>query len=711
MVVLDNDFVASVKINYPKSADKILAAYEFAASAHETIKRKSGEPYIVHPLAVAKILIDNDMDYVTIIAGLLHDVVEDTPYTLDDIKKKFGAVVAKLVDGVTKINSLDYAEKDNIEADSMKRLIIAMGNDIRVIFIKLADRLHNMRTIEFLNPEKQRKMALETKEIFIPIAEIIGIRKIRSELQNLVLKCLEPETYSKIKTEFDFRYAKKDKKVRELQLNLIKKLKDAGINSSISAWPEHYYSIYKKLNSEGIGKIYGLILFKIIVPTEMDCYKTLGVIHKNFRPLPKQIQDYIASPKANGYKSLQSTLVLEDGNISFKVMIRTPEMDKVCEYGIASLWVDKDNDIKYDKSYESYNKLKEIVMNENTGFHNNSTSFIDAIKNDLNVSSTWVFTPKFKPICINISNPTVIDFAYALHTDIGNNAIGATVNGKKASLKTELVSGDVVNILVSEENKAPSRVWLSIAKTSLAKKRIREYINKHTVAKFVKKGKEILSKDLAEINHVLGDLVSKFDEIQNEYNFLSLEDMFASVGYDSITSEQLISFVREDDEVEDCAKKSPVIVEGSSRFSSVLFPKCCSAIPGDKIVAVLSNGKISVHTSDCLNLKDIDNAKKLKAEWKSAIKQKFNVGLKVIAKDKVGFASEVFGKISELKFNITRITASLPSEEECELDISVTLKNKAELNVLIDTIKKVKGVKSVFRSFVVWFTIFIDKIR
>lgn len=698
MVVLKEDFIASVKVNYPKTANKIIAAYEFAAAAHENIKRKSGEPYIIHPLSVAKILIDNDMDYATIMAGLLHDVVEDTEYTTEDIRKMFGSTVAKLVDGVTKINSIDYGSTENIEADSMKRLIIAMGNDIRVIFIKLADRLHNMRTIEFLSPEKQRKMALETKEIFIPIAEIIGIRKVRSELQNLVLKCLEPEKFSAIKTEFDAKYAKKEKKIKELQLNLIKTLKDVGIVSSISAWPEHYYSIYKKQNSQGIGKIYGLILFRIIVPNEMDCYKALGVIHKNFSPLPNQVQDYIASPKVNGYKSLQSTLVLPESNISFKVMIRTPEMDKVCEYGIASLWLDKDNDDKFDKSFESYNKLKEIVMSENTEFNNNSTSFINAIKNDLNVSSTWVFTPKFKPICLNISNPTVIDFAYALHTDIGHNALAATVNGKKVSLKTELVSGDVVNILVAEKDKAPSRTWLSIAKTSLAKKRIREYINKHTVSKYIKKGKDILSAELAKINHVLGDLVAKFDEIQTEYSFLSLEDMFASVGYDSITPEQLVMFVREEDESKVCAKTAAVLVEGSNKFSSILYPRCCSAIPGDDIVAVLTKNKVAVHTADCPNLKDIDESKKLKAEWKNNIKQKFIVSIKITAKDKVGFASELFGIVSNLKFNITRITASLPNEDECEIEISVSLKNREELNLLVKTIEKIRGVKSVCRS-------------
>ena len=698
MVELDNEFIEKVKANYPKTAEKIIDAYKFAVVAHGDIKRKSGEPYIIHPVAVAKILIDNDMDYSTIIAGLLHDVVEDTVFTTLDIKKRFGAVVAKLVDGVTKINSLDYSDMAQNEADSMRRLIIAMGNDLRVIFIKLADRLHNMRTIEFLKPEKQLKMATETGDIFIPIAEIIGLRKIRSELQNLVLKCLEPETYNRIKLDFDAKYAKKEKGIKVVEQTLFKSLKDVGINSQITAWPEHYYSIYKKLNTSGIGKIYGLFLVRIIVPTEMDCYKTLGVIHKIFNPLPNQMQDYIASPKPNGYKSLQSMVVSYENNITFKVMIRTPEMDRICEYGIASHWTDKDNDIKFDKSFESYNKLKEIVMSENSEFHN-STSFINAIKNDLKVTSTWVFTPKFKPICINIAKPTVIDFAYALHTSIGHNAEGAIVNGKKVPLKTELVSGDVVNVLVSETDKAPSREWLKIAKTTLAKKRIREYINKHMVSKFVKKGKDILTSEINKIGHELGDLVNKFDEIQKEFNFLNIDDMYASVGYNSITSDKLLNFVLEDDAVNDCLKKSPVVIEGSNRFSSVMFPRCCTPVCGDEIIAILSNNKIAVHTKLCKHLEETQNANILKAAWRDGVKQKFNVVLKVIAKDKVGLASEIFGQISELKFNISKIIATLSGEKDCELEISVLLKNKNELDYLIKTIKKINGVKAVLRAF------------
>ncbi len=698
MVELDKDFIELVKRNYPKSADKIIDAYKFAAEAHEHIKRKSGEPYIIHPLAVCRILIENDMDYATIMAGLLHDVVEDTPYTNDDIKKRFGPVVAKLVDGVTKIDSLsmENEERVKIEAESMKRLIIAMGNDVRVIFIKLADRLHNLRTVAFLPRDRQIRMAKETKEIFVPIAEVIGIRNIRSELQNLCLKCLEPETYEKIQAEFGEKYFQKDKKIKELQVSLYKTLKDVGVSSSITCWPEHYYSIYKKLNSQGIGKIYGLILVKIVVPSELDCYKALGAIHKKYHPLPNQIQDFIASPKANGYKSLQSMLVVPQSDITFKVMIRTPAMDKICEYGIGSLWMDKDADIKYDKSFESYNKLKEIVMNENTEFHN-TTTFINAIKNDLKLSTTWVFTPKFKPICINISKPTVIDFAYVLHSDIGNNAVSAIVNGKKVPLSTELATGDVINIILSEEDKAPDRTWLSFAKTTLAKKKIREYINKHTVPKFIKKGKDLLSAGLAECGHVLGDLVSKFDEIKNDYNFVSIEDMFASVGYNSITKEQLIEYVKEDDASVDCAKNAPVEIEGSSKFSSVVFPRCCSAVPGDKIVAVLSKNKISIHTKNCVHLKDMTDATILNANWRSGLKQKFNVNLKVIAKDKVGFASELFGVISKEKYNITKISANLSDEKDCELEISVTLNNLDELNKLISTIKTVKGVKFVGR--------------
>ena len=696
MEELDKKFIKSIKINYPKNYEKIIDAYKFANLAHSGLKRKSGEPYIIHPLAIARILMENNMDYATIMAGLLHDVVEDTSVTLEEINEKFGETVARLVDGVTKIDSLDY--KNYTEDDNIKRLIIAMGSDIRVIFIKLADRLHNMRTIEFLSRERQIRIAKETNELFIPIAERIGIRNMRSELEALTFKCLHPDEYSKIKKDFDRKFDNHEKNINSIEKTLNKVLKEADINANIIGWRERYYSIYKKLNNQGFSKFYGLMLYKIIVPTESDCYKALGLLHKTYNHIPNQIKDFISSPKPNGYKSLQTVLIDNLSGVTFKVMIRTPEMDKICEYGISSLWQDKDSEEYYDETFEKYNKLKEIVLNESFQ-RNNSSRFIDAIKRDLVTNSTWVFTPKFKPICMNVDAPTAIDFAYAVHTSIGHNAVGAIVNEKKVSLGTLLKNGDVVEILVSDKDKAPSRNWLSVVKTSVARKKIREYIVEHTTPKFVKLGKLELEKELAKINHSLGEVIDLYPKIQDEFNFVNIEDMYASIGYKSITISQVLKFVLQKEEATKCKLNSPVIVEGSELVLDVIFPRCCGAIPGDKIVGVLSKNKVAIHNHNCVNIKNLNETQKLQAKWKDNISQSFNVNLKIVAKDALGYGARLLTLIAEQKHNMTKLEARKVSISDCEFIFGVNVKNLSELNNLIEKIKTIKEVKTITRYF------------
>lgn len=693
---LEKEFIDLVNKNYPKTAPKILEAYEFAKNAHDGVKRKSGEPYIVHPLCVAKILIENNMDYATIIAGLLHDVVEDTDITLVDIKKRFGATVAKLVDGVTKISALQLKEKNLTEADSMKRLLIAMGNDVRVIFIKLADRLHNMRTIEYLKPDRQVRMSKETKEIFIPIAERIGIRNIRSELQNLVLKCLRPEEYERIKNEYEKKFAEKKERFQKIQNDIKKIMKDSNIEAEVSGWPEHIYSIFKKLNSEGIAKIRGIYFFKIIVPTELDCYKTIGILHKHYSPLPGQIKDYIASPKANGYSSLHSILVAREENVNFQVMVRTKEMDLVCENGIASLWNDKDSDVMFSESIEKYNNLKDIIMNENSELTNTSI-FIDAIKTDLDSNTVWVFTPKFKPICLNANKPTAIDFAYAVHSNIGDNAVGAIINGKKSSLGAELESGDVVEIIVSDKKKAPSRDWLSVVKTASARKKIREYFSKNTTEKNINLGKQKLEAELKKSGHTLSDIISCYDDIQKEFNFINLNDMYASIGYGGVTVNQVARFATLKEEQLRLEKEGPVIVDSIVKFANMSFPKCCSAIPGDKIVGVLAKNSVAIHTEDCRNLKRIPKEQIVKASWRENLNKKFTVSLKIIAKDTVGVAAELLGQISKLNYNLTKTIIRKNGLDECEFEISIQVKDTAELDEFVKKITKLKLVKQVVR--------------
>lgn len=693
---LESKFLKNVKENYPNDADKIISAYEFAKKAHEGLKRHSGEPYIVHPICVAQILIDNDMDSATIIAGLLHDVVEDTKVTLKEIKETYGEDVAKLVDGVTKITSLEK-EKSEVEADSLKKLIISMGSDIRVIFIKLADRLHNMRTIEFLKPEKQVRFANETKDLFIPLADKIGIRSIRSELENLVFKCLHPDEYNEVKTEFDKRYAKDAENVKKVTKKLSDILSKNGIDGKVVCWPEHYYSLYKKSKAQGMAKVYGLMLYKIIVPTEVDCYKTLCYVHKEFIPLPEQIKDFIASPKSNGYQSLQTVIVSEETGIALKVMIRTPEMDKICEYGVSASW-QSDTKIKFDETFEKFNTLKDIVDGENFEL-GSSKSFIGAVKNELSVSSTWVFTPKFKPICLNSERPTAIDFAYALHTDIGNNAISAVVNGKKVSIGAPLATGDVVEIVLSSTPKAPSRNWLSVATTSTARKKIKEYIIKNTTKENIKAGKSVLAKELESQNLTLGDMLKVFESIKKEFDFINVNDMYASIGYKSITVQQVINYVKGKAVSASALKESPVIIEGSEGFANISFPKCCHAIPGDEIVGVLSKDNVAIHNRNCINLPKMAGAQLVDAKWKDNINQLFDASLKIVAKDAVGLAGKLMGLIGENGYNITKIEAKKLNDKDCELILSVTVSAKTEIDGLISMLKTLDGVRDVIRFF------------
>lgn len=700
MVELDKNFIKSVNENYPKNKDKIIEAYKFANQMHDGVTRKSGEPYIIHPVAIAQILIDNNMDYQTIMAGLLHDVVEDTEVTLDEIKDRFGETVAKLVDGVTKIDEFKLKAKNLTEEESIKHLLIAMGNDVRVIFIKLADRLHNMQTIQFLKREKQIRMATETQELFIPIAERIGVRKLRAELQSLTFQCLHPEEYKTLKEEIVRKLEKRKDKIQEIESKMKKILNDNGIDCTIIGWPERTYSVYKKMKNQGqdIGKVYTLMLYRMIVPTEEDCYKALGLIHRLYRPVPAQIVDRIAAPKPNGYKSLHTVMTEGDGDITFKVMIRTPEMDKACEYGISSYWQNKDSDIKFQDEFEKHNNLKEIVLGE-TKNYSTTSSFIDAIKTDLTAENTWVLTPKLKPVCIEALSPTAIDFAYAVHTNIGNNAVSAIVNGKKVSLGAILKRGDVVEIVLSEVDKAPSRNWLSVVKTATARKRIREYISKHTTPANIEKGMRMLLKELKKFGYTLADIEQVFGEIQTDFNFENINDLFASVGYESVTVQQITNYILQKDRQKQLIKNSPVEIKGLA-IANIIIPKCCCPVYGDEIVGVNSKNGVTIHTCNCSNLKNTPKEKLVETVWREGVDRMFDVNLKIVSKNAVGYASKLLGLFANEKVNISKIIAKeMNSSNDCEIDVCVGVKNNKELADLIEKVKTIPEVKTVNRFF------------
>ena len=690
-------FIQDVENNYPMHKDVILHALDFATKSHDGIVRRSGEPYIIHPISVARILIDNQMDYSTVIAGLLHDVVEDTEISLKEIEKQYGKTVAKLVDGVTKIDKIT-AQKENLtDADEKKRLLLAMGDDIRVIFIKLADRLHNMRTIKYLSSERQIAIAKETQELFIPIAELFGVRNLRSELQSLVFECIYKDSFEQIKAEQDRRVSAKQKKFLEIEKKLNDVLKKSGITSQVTWWPERYYSIYKKMRQTGFNKAYGLVLFKIIVPSISDCYKTLGLVHQLYKPVPSQIKDYIASPKINGYQSLQTVVLTEDSSITFNVMIRTPEMNNVCEYGIFALARSKDVKENFNSKFEKYNKLKSIINDESAKDFIESTSFVEAIKTDLSSKETWVFTPKFKPTKIDTANPRAIDFAYTISEKVGNNAISAIINGKSASLGASIKSGDVVEIIVASEDKAPCRDWINVAKAHSTRVKIREYFEKNLNSHNVKLGKKILQDSFKEKACDITQLSGVYDKIKSLYGFTSIDDMYATIGVGGLKVSQILAHVT-NIKKSNALADAPVNIEGVDFAFNVMIAKCCCPIHGDEILAVKSKNNFTIHTSNCLNLKRIAKNNLCKAGWKDCVSHEFEINLKVIAKDSLGFGSKMLGLISSLGVDITKLFAKNRGAD-CEFKITLKIKNSDELETITHKLEKLEGVKSINRSF------------
>jgi len=541
-------------------------------------------------------------------------------------------------------------------------------------------------------------MANETSELFIPIAERIGIRKIRSELQELTFKCLHPDEYNKIKIGFDKKLEEEKLKIGGIETEIQDCLAQYNVKSKVYGWPERYYSIYKKMQTKGMGKVFGLILLKVIVDTDLDCYKVLGILHSKYDHIPSQIKDFIAQEKPNGYKSLHTVLMTKDGELMFKVMIRTKKMDKVCEYGIASSWLKKDSDIDFFEKFERYNSFKKIVLSEKDEIEN-TDAFIDAIKIDLSSKTTWVFNSDFKPICLKSDKPTAIDFAYALGTKIGHNAVSAIINNKKASIGTELSSGDVVEIIVSETDKSPSRNWLFVVKTSEARKKIKEFINNNTTQEYIDIGRKELGDELEKLDYSVGDLVAHFNDIKKEFDFSSIDDMFASIGYKSITKNQLLKYLTQKTDNKKLSDNFPVEIEGATGYFNINFPKCCSAIPGDEICGVMSRNGISIHNTDCINLKRIKNIIKLKASWKDNTEQTFNVNLKIIARNKFGFAAKLFSLISSDNINMSKIEAKVTKENECEFKLNVSVKNIVELDRLINNIKSIEEIKCVTRAF------------
>ncbi|MDY4575509.1 MAG: bifunctional (p)ppGpp synthetase/guanosine-3',5'-bis(diphosphate) 3'-pyrophosphohydrolase [Intestinibacter sp.] len=719
--------------NYAPSADvtPVVKAYQLAKSAHEGVFRKSGEPYIIHPIAVANILADLELDMEVIAAGLLHDVVEDTPYTYEDIKEMFGKDIADLVDGVTKLGKIKYQTKEESQAENLRKMFLAMAKDIRVILIKLADRLHNMRTLKYMPEEKAKYKAKETLEIYGGIAHRIGISKIKWELEDLALKYIDPEGYqelaSKITKKRDQRQAYIDKIVKILE----EKLKEVNINCEVSGRPKHFYSIYKKMKKKNktFEEIYDLTAVRIIVDTVKDCYGVLGMVHTMWIPMPGRFKDYIAMPKPNLYQSLHTTVIGPDGD-PVEIQIRTHEMHEIAENGIAAHWKYKEG-ITGNHDTKMEQKLKWLrQMMEWEKDVKDPHEFLDALKEDVFNSQVYVFTPRGDVMELPAGS-TPIDFAYRVHTNVGNKCTGAKVNGKIVPINYKLQNGEIVEVITSTNSPGPSRDWLSIVQTPTARNRIRQWFKKEKREENIERGTEILEKEFKRYNIPYKNAsIQKFlGQVAKKFNQPSLDDLIATIGYGGIATSQVMPKVRDYynkeisrqekekrmqekekeikknyDEHEYAKKRkkkdSGITVKGLDNIL-VRFAKCCNPLPGDDIVGYITKGRgVAVHRKDCTNINLDDEFIKnrlVEVEWNNPEKSKFEGEIKVIAVDRVGLLNDVIHIVSMEKLSMSGVNCRVLKDNTVNISILVEVNDINELKQLMKKIRSIPGVDEVSR--------------
>ncbi len=694
-----DEFVQLVEKNY-ENPKFILDAYKFASKAHSGVKRLSGEAYIIHPIEVAKILINLGMDEETVAAALLHDVVEDTKVTFKAIKEHFGENVERLVKGVTKINRLNYSKYENVEMESLKRLFIAMSKDIRVLLIKLADRLHNIRTVQYLPYNRRIKCCTETMNLFVPLAERLGLNTIKLELEDICFQNLNPNEYKQLKEELDRKYEKSKSRMGSVETNLKQALVDLGLKGEVNSRFKHFYSVYKKLKDRGTAKIYDIIAFRIIVDEVKDCYLVLGKIHQMYKPVPGRIKDYIAAPKANGYQSLHTTLIMQDGT-PFEVQIRTYNMHRLCEYGIAAHWRYKTGNFEKDVFNEKLDWFRSIIQDKKQ--FKNSTDFIKALTMDFSSSEIWVFTPKYKPISLpELATP--IDMAYEVHTELGDRCVGAKVNGKKVPLNYHLETGDVVEIITSEKSQGPSRDWLKFVVSRDARAHIRSFLRKTRSSDSIKRGREMLEKAAEQSKMSLETLLSKemFEEIQKIHFVYSSEDLYSLISSGSVKPEEIVNIAKvkaKKDKKFEKVQFSPMLIDGIE-VGNVKLAHCCTPIPGDEIVAMSSNnGVITVHCKSCANIKEIDKDKFLSAVWKKDLNDcTFDVSFKITGRDEQKLLQKIMDVLYEENVKINSVMATASSDGKFEINASVCVHDNAEFEEIRQKLLTISAVQIVVRS-------------
>lgn len=733
--VLYEELVKSIRRYHPSDdITMIKKAYQIAHDAHNDQKRKSGEPYIIHPLCVAIILADLEMDKETIAAGILHDVVEDTVMSLDELKAEFGEEVALLVDGVTKLTQISWSmDKMELQAENLRKMFLAMAKDIRVIIIKLSDRLHNMRTLQYMKPEKQKDKARETMEIYAPIAHRLGISKIKIELDDLSLKYLHPDTYYELAEKISLKKEAREYFVKSIVDEVQEHLLDSGIEGKVDGRIKHFFSIYKKMVNQNktLDQIYDLFAVRIIVESVKDCYAALGVIHELYKPIPGRFKDYIAMPKPNMYQSLHTTLIGNNGQ-PFEIQIRTYEMHRTAEYGIAAHWKYKESgsgQVAAAKEEEKLSWLRQILEWQKDMSDN--MEFLNMVKGDLDLfsDSVYCFTPSGDVKNLP-SGSTPIDFAYSIHSAVGNKMVGSRVNGKLVNIEYVIQNGDQVEIITSQNSRGPSRDWLNIVKSTQAKNKINQWFKTELKEDNILRGKEMVDRYCKTKGIVYSDINKPEyqEKVMKRYAFRDWDSVIASIGHGGLKEGQVINKMIDEREkklkktvtdnsilndIEDMSNKLPVkrrsgsgIVVKGIHDLAVRFSKCCSPVPGDEIVGFVTRGRgISIHRTDCVNvfnLPEDERNRLIDAEWQEqegeATKERYSSEIKIFANNRLGMFVDISKVFTERQIDITSMNSRTNKQGKATITMTFDIHGVEELGKLVDKLRQIEGVIDIERT-------------
>ena len=703
----------------PEEGEKIRRAYRFAAQAHQDQLRRSGEPYIMHPVAVACIIDQMGLDAESVMAGLLHDTVEDTPVTREDIAREFGAPVAMLVDGVTKLTKMEhtsYSTKEEQQMEDLRKMFIAMAKDIRVIMIKLADRLHNMRTIQYQKVQKQRDISVETMEIYAPLAHRLGMQGVKWELEDRSLKILDPVGYKEISDFLEDKSHGFAAFLEETKKRIQEKLEQAGIACQVKARLKSVYSIYRKLYGQNLSfaELYDICATRVIVKELTDCYNVLGLIHDLYKPVPGRVKDYISTPKPNGYQSLHTVVIGSEG-IPFEVQIRTEEMDHRAEYGIAAHWKYKDG-LKGSQKEEAFAWVRQLIETQQD---TDASDFIKNIKTDLFADEVYVFTPRGDVINLP-QGATPIDFAYAIHSAVGNRMTGAKVNGRIVPIDYQLKSGEIVDVITSKTAAGPKRDWMQIVKTNGARTKIKQWFKKERRDENIEQGKAALDRELRA--NLLYDAFQQ-PELQSlilkRLEMPDLTELYASLGYGGIAMSRVIAKVRDELQRQRAAEQKEakleaklaaqtaraqrsvadtgVIVEGLDNCL-VKFAKCCSPLPGDPIIGFVTRGYgVSVHRQDCANVRAAlqnkpDDGRWIRTEWAMNERHQYRAGIRVTTKSRVGAITDVLTVLTNMKINVSEMNAKEMDDGQCDLFLTITVSDAEQMELVLSRILRANGV-------------------